>query len=162
MLQANIQDALNTQINMELYSAYIYYAMSVDFANKNFDGAAAWMAKQAAEEVNHAHKIEKHILERGGKVVLKAIDAPQTSWDSHLSAFSAAYDHEQKVTASINKLVDLAKAENDHATASFLQWFVDEQVEEEDQTSSVVEKLKMIKDAPGALFMLDAHLGRRE
>ncbi|MDX9702931.1 MAG: ferritin [Candidatus Auribacterota bacterium] len=162
MLKEKIQDALNLQINKELFSAYLYQSMSADFAAKNFDGAAGWMAKQAGEEVEHAQRIYKHIIERGGKVVLKAIDAPKTSWKSHLDAFEEAYAHEQMVTDSINKIVDLAQAEKDHATASFLQWFVDEQVEEEDQTSAIVEKLKMIKDAPGALFMFDAHLGRRE
>ncbi len=162
MINPKIEEALNIQINKELFSAYLYQAMSADFSAKNFDGAAAWLGKQSAEEVGHAMKIYGYVLERGGKVILKSIDAPKAEWKSHIDAFEEAYGHEQMVTSSINKILELAQAEKDHATVSFLQWFVDEQVEEEDQANAIVEKLKMIKDAPGALFMFDAQLGRRE
>jgi ferritin len=161
MISKKMQNAINGQINAELYSAYLYLSMSADFSSKNLPGFANWMKIQAQEELGHAMKLYNFIEERLGRVTLKAIDAPPTEWDSPLTAFEAVLKHEQKVTGLINKLVDQAIAENDHATRGFLQWFVDEQVEEEASADAIVEQLKLIKSAPGGLFMLDKELGRR-
>jgi ferritin len=161
MISKKMQNAINGQINAELYSAYLYLSMSADFSSKNLPGFANWMKIQAQEELGHAMKLYNFIEERLGRVTLKAIDAPATEWDSPLAAFQAVLKHEQKVTGLIDKLVDQAIAENDHATRGFLQWFVDEQVEEEASADAIVEQLKLIKNAPGGLYMLDKELGRR-
>jgi len=161
MISKKMQNAINGQINAELYSAYLYLSMSADFSSKNLPGFANWMKIQAQEELGHAMKLYNFIEERLGRVTLKAIDAPATQWDSPLAAFEQALKHEQKVTGLINKLVDQTIAENDHAARGFLQWFVDEQVEEEASADAIVQQLKLMKGAPGGLFMLDKELGRR-
>jgi len=161
MISEKMQDALNGQLNAELYSAYLYVSMSAYFESMNLRGFANWMRVQAQEEVVHAYKFYSHLNERGGRVILPQIDGPPTEWDSPLAAFEAVYEHEQKVTGLINDLVDLAVAERDHATNNFLQWFVTEQVEEEASASEVVEGLKLIGDAKAELFMLDRELGQR-
>jgi ferritin len=161
MLSDKMQAELNTQVNAELYSSYLYVSMSACFESINLPGFAAWMRAQAQEEVIHAVKIFDYVVERGGRALLQPIDGPQTEWDSPLAAFQAAYAHEQKVTGLINDLVSLAEEEKDYATRSFLQWFVDEQVEEEASADAVVQKLLLVKDAPGGLFMLDGELGQR-
>ncbi|MFH1739327.1 MAG: ferritin [bacterium] len=161
MIDKKMQNALNKQVNAELYSAYIYLSMSADFVSKNFLGFANWMRVQAQEELMHAMKIYDYVHERGGHVVLQAVEAPPTEWPSLLAAFEAAYEHEQKVTGMINKLVDQAISLSDHATNIFLQWFVSEQVEEEASVSEAVEHLKLVGDARGGLFMLDRELGSR-
>jgi ferritin len=120
------------------------------------------MQLQAKEEVGHALKFFKHIFERGGRVTLTPIAAPPAKWDSAQAAFEATYKHECLVTSLINKLVDLAAAENDHASAVFLQWFVNEQVEEEANASEILHQLKMIGDSKQGLFMLDRHLAQRQ
>jgi ferritin len=154
-------DALNEQINAELYSAYLYQAMAAHFAAGNLKGFAHWMDLQAKEEQAHARKMYEFLLDRGGRVTLKAIAAPPAEWKSPLAIFEESYAHEQKVTGLIHKLVDLARAESDHATEVFLAWFVSEQVEEEANASEIVEKLKMVKDHTQGLLMMDAHLGQR-
>jgi ferritin len=131
------------------------------FKSQNLNGFANWMRVQTQEEVTHAMKIYEFINERGGRVKLKAIEGPQTEWDSALAVFNAVYEHEQKVTGLINDLVDLAIKEKDHATNSFLQWFVNEQVEEEASADGIVQQLKMMENAPGGMFMLDRELGQR-
>ena len=153
--------ALNEQVNAELYSAYLYLSMESYFKAQNLNGFANWMRVQTQEEVTHAMKIYDFINERGGRVILKAIERPQTEWDSALAVFNAVYEHEQKVTSLINDLVDLAIKEKDHATNSFLQWFVNEQVEEEASADGIVQQLKMMENAPGGMFMLDRELGQR-
>jgi ferritin len=155
-------DALNEQINAELYSAYLYQAMAAHFEAANLRGFAHWMDVQAKEEQGHARKIYEHLVDRGGRVVLKAIAAPPVEWKSSLAIFEESYAHEQKVTGLIHNLVDLARAEKDHAAEVFLAWFVTEQVEEEASASEIVEKLKMIKEQPQGLLMLDAQLAGRE
>ena len=162
MLSKKMQDALNGQINAEMFSSYLYLAMSAYFESINMSGMAGWMRAQAAEEEMHAMKIFDFIGDRGGRVTLSAIDAPQTEWKSPLAAFQAAYEHEQKVTGLINGLVELAGKENDPATNIFLQWFVTEQVEEEKTADDIVQKLKMVQDQPGPLYMLDKELGARK
>ena len=162
MIGNKIEQAFNGQINAELYSSYLYLAMAAYFESVNLDGFAHWMRLQAKEEDAHAMKFFDHIVERGGRVALQAIDAPPAQWDSPLAAFENAYQHEQKVTAMIHDLVNLAGDEKDHAANAFLQWFVTEQVEEEASADQVVQQLKRVGDAPHALLMLDRALAQRE
>lgn len=161
MLSKRMQTALNKQVVAELYSAYLYLSMSAYFHSINLGGFANWMRVQVQEELTHAMKIFDYVIERGGRVFLDAVDKPPLEWASPLAAFEAAYKHEQKVTGLINKLVDLALTEHDHATNNFLQWFVSEQVEEEDSANAVVQKLKMVGEEGGGLFMVDRELGQR-
>ena len=161
MISKKMEKALNEQVNAELYSAYLYLSMEAYFKSLNLNGFATWMRVQTQEEVMHAMKIYGFINERGGRITLKAIDGPPTEWDSPLAVFEAAYAHEQKVTGLINNLVNLAIEEKDHATNTFLQWFVNEQVEEEASADQVVQQLKMMEKAPGGMFMLDRELGQR-
>ncbi len=161
MIKEKIKDAINKQINAEMYSAYLYLSMSAYFESINLKGFANWMKAQVQEEMVHAMKFYDYINERGGRVLLTAIDAPPTQWDSSLAVFEYTYKHEQRVTGLINGLVDLAISEKDHATNNFLQWFVAEQVEEESSADAVVQKLKIAGDRSGGLFMLDQELGQR-
>jgi len=161
MLGKKMQNALNKQINAELYSAYLYLAMSAYFDSTNLAGFSNWMRIQAQEEMSHAMKIYDFVAERGGRVVLAAIDAPQKEWKSPVAVFEQTLAHEQKVTGLINKLVDLATAEKDHATNNFLQWFVAEQVEEEATADGILQQLKLMGDAKGPFFMMDREFGRR-
>lgn len=161
MISERMQEALNGQLNAELYSSYLYLSMAAYFQGQNMGGCANWMRVQAQEEDTHAMKFYNFINERGGRVVLKTIDGPPTEWDSALAAFEAVLEHEQKVTGLINELVELALAEHDHATNIFLQWFVTEQVEEEDSANDVIQQIKMVGEAEGGLFMLDRELGQR-
>lgn len=162
MINKKMQDALNGQINAELYSAYLYLAMAAEFEAKNLKGMATWMELQAKEETEHAKRLYDFVNDRGGRVTLKAIDTPPAEWKTPQAAFQAAYEHEQKVSAMIHNLVDVARAEKDKAAEVMLQWFVEEQVEEEAQTSEIADKLKLIKDSANGLFMLDSVLGKRE
>jgi ferritin len=162
MISTKIQEAFNKQINKELYSAYLYLAMASHCESVNLRGFSGWLKVQAKEEIGHAMKFFSHISARGGKAILQALEAPQSEWKTPLAIFEAAYDHEKKITASINELVRMAEEEKDYASADFLQWFVSEQVEEEFSTLDVVKKIKMIGDSSGALFMLDHELGKRK
>ncbi len=161
-ISKKMAEALNGQINAELYSAYVYLSMSAYFESVDLPGFAAWMNSQAQEEVAHAMKIYAFIHERGGRVSLGAIDGPQTEWDNPLAVFEAAYKHEQHVTSLIHDLVTLAIAEKDYATKNMLDWFVDEQVEEEATASEIVAKLTRIGGEGPALLMMDAQLGARK
>ena len=161
MLKDKMQEALNEQINKEIYSSYLYLAMSAAFEDKSLPGLAHWMRVQAQEEWQHALKIYKYIVERGGSVKLKAIDGPPSDFDSPLSMFEQAYEHEKKVTGMINNLMDQAVSDKDYATQSFLKWFVDEQVEEEDAARGIVDKLQMVGDSSNGLFMMDRALAAR-
>ena len=161
MLDEKIQTALNKQLNAELYSSYLYLSMSTYFQSVNLPGFANWMRVQAQEELVHAMKFYDFINERGSRVMLQPVEGPPTEWSSPLDAFENAYRHEQKVTGLINDLVNLAVKERDHATNIFLQWFVTEQVEEEASADEVVQKLKLMGDARGGLFMLDREMGQR-
>ncbi len=161
MISKKMEEALNGQVNAELYSAYMYLSMESYFKSVNLNGFANWMRIQTQEEVMHGMKIYDFINERGGRVTLKAIEGPPIKWKSPLAVFEAVYAHEQKVTGLINKLVDLAIKEKDHATNTFLQWFVNEQVEEESNADAIVQQLKMMEKAPGGMFMLDRELGQR-
>ena len=161
MINKKIEDALNEQINAELYSAYLYLSMEAYFQSLNLSGFANWMMVQTQEELAHVMKIYRFVNQRSGRVLLKSITQPPTEWDSPLAAFEAVYKHEQKVTGLINNLVNLAVEEKDHPTNSFLQWFVNEQVEEEASADEVVQKLKMIKSTPEGLLQIDRELGQR-
>ena len=161
MLSDKMQDALNGQLNAELYSSYLYLSMNSYFKSINLDGFANWMYYQAQEELTHSKKFYDFIIQRGGKVKLQQVDAPPTDWDSPLAVFEATLAHEQKVTGLINELVELALAEHDHATNIFLQWFVSEQVEEEESVTGVLEQLKLMGEAKGGLFMIDRELAKR-
>lgn len=161
MIKDKIQGAINKQINAELYSSYLYLSMSSYFESINLKGCANWMRVQTQEELVHVMKFYDHLIERGGKVILSAIESPPTEWTSPLAVFEHAYQHEQKVTGLINDLVDLAVAEKDHASNNFLQWFVSEQVEEEASADEVVQKIKLMGDAPGGLFIIDRELAQR-
>jgi ferritin len=161
MLTEKMEKALNHQLNREMYSAYLYLSMSAYFQSTSLDGFANWMKVQAQEEMVHAMKFYGFVNDRGGRVTLLPIEAPPIEWASALSAFEDALEHEKKVTGLINDLVELALSEHDHATHIFLQWFVTEQVEEEDSANQVIQKLKLMGDARGGMFMLDRELGQR-
>lgn len=161
MLNDKMQQALNAQINMELGAFYTYLSMSAYFEDESLRGLSAWMRHHAEEEMVHAMKIYDFIHQRRGRVILQQIADPRTEWASALEAFEDALHHEQKVTASINHLVDLARQEGDHATGSFLQWFVDEQVEEEAVVDEVLQQIKRIGDFAPALFLLDRDLANQ-
>lgn len=161
MLSKQLLAKLNDQINAELYSSYLYLSMSAWFEAANFRGLARWMKVQSGEEYGHAMKFYDYVIARGGKVQLAPIGAPPVSWGSALEVFQTTLEHEQGVTARINALADLAATEKDHATSVTLQWFITEQVEEEATATEIVERLKLIKDSTGGLFMLDHQLGKR-
>jgi ferritin len=160
-LSDSMQKALNDQANAELYSAYLYLSMSGYFDSINLSGFAHWMRMQAQEEAGHATKIYDYVSERRGRMALQAIDEPPASWDSPLAVFEATLEHEQKVTAAIDSLVAAAREEGDNATEVFLQWYVNEQVEEEASADEIVQQLRMIGDATGPLFTLDRALAGR-
>ena len=161
MLSKKMEAALNEQLNAELYSSYLYLSMSAYLESINMAGMANWMRIQAEEEKMHGMKFFDFIVSREGRVKLTAIAGPETEWASPLGAFQATYAHEQKVTGLINDLVKLAQEEADTASDVFLQWFVTEQIEEEKNADTIVQKLAMIKDAPQGLLMLDKELGAR-
>lgn len=162
MISKIMEEALNKQVNREYYSGYLYLAMSAYFESVNMKGFAKWMRVQAKEEQAHGDKILDYLIARGGKVTLGDIEAPKAKWVSAGKVFEEVYAHEQKVTGMINSLVDLAIKEKDHASFEMLQWFVKEQVEEEKNSSEILEQIKIVGDVPGHLFYLDHHLGKRE
>jgi ferritin len=162
MFSEKLQEAMNNQIKEELYSAYIYLAMAAYFEDENLPGFAHWMQVQSQEEVEHAMKFYSHIFDRGGRVALQAIDQPPADFGSPLGAFQKAFEHEQFITGKINDLYALALKENDYPAQVMLQWFVDEQVEEEKNTGDVVALLERIGDKGHALIMLDRQLAGRQ
>ena len=162
MLSDRMEKALNGQVNAELYSSYLYLSMNAYFKSVNLDGFANWMYAQAQEELMHAMKFYDFINQRGGRTLLAAIEAPPDQWDSPLAVFEDTLKHEKKVTGLINGLVDIAMEERDHATQIFLQWFVTEQVEEEESVGNVLEQLKLLGDAKQGLFMMDRQLATRQ
>ena len=162
MFSKKIEKAFNEQINAEIHSYYLYLSMSAWFTSKGYDGMAGWMKLQAQEEMVHAMKFFDHINERGGTVKLTTIEGPKTNFKSPLEIYEAALKHEEYITGRIHKLYKMAATEDDYASQSFLQWFVDEQVEEESTAQAVVDQLNMVKDHPGGLFMMDRELGKRQ
>ncbi len=162
MLSDKLQSALNEQIKHEFYSAYLYLAMSAHFENKSLPGFAKWMRKQAEEEMEHAMKIYDFIHDCGSTVTLQAIEQPPADFGTPLEAFQQALEHEQFITGRINKLYKLALEENDYPTQVMLQWFIEEQVEEEKTASEIVEQLKLTANHGPAILMMDQRLGKRE
>jgi len=162
MISKTIESALNKQVNREFYSEFLYLSMASYFETVSLKGFAKWMRVQAKEEHAHAMKIFEYIITRGGKVTIDALEAPKTKWASAGKVFEDSYAHEQKVTAMINALVDLSIKEKDHASFEMLQWFVKEQVEEEQNASDILNQIVIVGDRPGHLFALDHHLGKRE
>jgi len=161
MLKEKVLKAINQQINHEYYSAFLYLSMSAWFQGKGLPGLANWMFIQYQEELSHGNKFFGYMHERGSQVVLKPIAQVETDFESVLAVFEKAYEHEQFVTASIHKIMDVAIEEKDYATQSFLKWFIDEQVEEEAHASEIVERLRMINGQTGGILMLDHNLGKR-
>jgi ferritin len=161
MISAKVQKVLNDQINEEIFSSYLYLSMAAHFEAKNLKGFANWFSVQSQEETMHAMKFYNFVLQKGGKVTLKQIAAPKTEWKSISEAFSDTLKHEQKITGLINKLVEVAMAEKDYATNTFLQWFVTEQVEEEANVEELIQKIDMIGDNKSGLYMLDNALASR-
>ncbi len=161
MIDEEIEEAINDQINAEFYSAYIYLSMAADFGDRGLDGFQSWMYSQTIEEINHGMRLFQYLESRGGRVKLKEIEKPKIEWESALEVFKDAYEHEQYVTERINDLADLADEKNDRATLQMLQWFIDEQVEEEESAEEIVDKLEMIEGDGRGLMMLDKEMGQR-
>ncbi len=162
MLSKNLAGEMNTQIKLELYSGYLYLSMAAYFEAMNLSGFAHWMKKQALEEQEHAMKFYDYLNDRGDRVLLQAIEQPPAEFDSPLAIFEQSLEHEKSVTARINLLYSIAVKDNDYASQSFLNWFVDEQVEEEKNVSEIVEWLKMSGNSPHAVFMINNQLAQRE
>jgi len=161
MLDPKLESALNQQVNAELWSSYLYLSMSYDMDNKGYGGIASWFSLQAKEEFEHATRFMKYIGERGGKVKLMPIDEVKQEWNSPKDAFAETLSHEKVVTAKIHNLMDIAIELKDYATQSMLKWFIDEQVEEEDTASKILEQLTRIDSSPAGLYALDKQLGKR-
>jgi len=161
MISDKLVKALNKQVNEELFSSYLYLSMAAYFESKNLAGFANWMKIQSEEEYLHARKFFDYINTAGGRVELESIKKPQIDWDSVRQVFQETYDHEVYITTCINNLATLAQEEKDHATLSFLKWFIDEQVEEVATADQLLEEIKMIGDNKHGLFMLDRELKGR-
>lgn len=161
MMNDTVKKALSQQVNMEFHSSYIYLGMSTYFSDLSFPGLAHWMYIQAQEEMAHATHLYKYILDRGETPTLPAIGEVTTQYKSVQDAFETTLQHERLVTASINKIASLAMQEADHATYQFLQWYINEQVEEEDTANTILQKVKNIGSDNGLLYMLDQELAAR-
>ena len=161
-LGEKLEQAINDQIQAEIYSAYLYLAMSAYCEDISMPGYAHWLRVQSEEEIEHAMKFFHYVNERGGRVILQPIQQPEAEFDSPLDVAKQTYEHEQKVTSLIHDLYALAVEEKDYAAQVFLQWYIDEQVEEEDSATRLVEMFEMVKDSPNGLFMLDQKLGARQ
>ena len=161
MLSKTLQDAFNEQIRHEIQSAYLYLAMAQHCESTNLPGFAHWLTVQWNEELGHAMKIAGFVNDRDGRVVLGAIEKPQTEWASSMAVFSQVLAHEQKVTSLIHQLYALAVKENDYASQVMLHWFIEEQVEEEKDAAAIIEQLKRVGESGSAILMLDHQLGSR-
>ncbi len=161
MISTVMQDTINEQINKELFSSYLYLSMAAFFEEKGLPGFAKWMHIQSDEEREHAMKFYEHLVDRSGRVLLKAIDAPGTTWNSNLEVFEEAQAHEAKVTKMIYDLYELALKEKDFPAQVLLQWFITEQVEEEKNAADIVQQLKLIEAHSTAVLVLDHELGKR-
>ncbi len=161
MLSKKMEKALNAQINKEMYSAYLYLAMSADVLSKGLKGFSNWFMVQYHEEMEHAMKFYHYMQEQGAQVALDAIEKPPVEFGTPLEMFQKTLAHEQFITKSIHDLADLAINEKDHATSIFLQWFITEQIEEEGNDQEIIGHLKMIGNAGNALYMIDRDLGKR-
>lgn len=158
MMKDTVQAAFNAQINMELSAFYTYLSMAAWFEAESLPGFAAWMRHHAEEEMVHAMKLYDFVIQRRGRVLLAPLAGPETNWASPLAAFENAFAHERKVTQAIDALVDLSESQRDRAAVSFLQWFVDEQVEEEEVVDTAIQNLRRIGDFGPGLYLLDREL----
>lgn len=161
MVSEKLEKAINKQINAELWSAYLYLSMSAHFSNKGLPGFANWFLTQFHEEQDHALKFMNYLISKGNKVELAPIEKVDTSWESPLKAFEDTLKHERVVTSLINDLVTIARSENDYATENMLQWFVNEQVEEEETAQGLVDALKLIGNNGLGIYTMDKELGAR-
>lgn len=161
MISQKLQDAINYQINRELFSEYYYLSMASYFNSLSLSGFENFFLVQAQEERFHAMKLYNFLNERGGRVLLQALEAPKTEFASPIEVFELAYEHETVVSGLINDLMDLAIKENDHAVKNHVDWFVEEQVEEEDSMDTVLSKLKLINGEGHGLLILDSELAQR-
>jgi|UniRef100_UPI004024E15D ferritin len=161
MINEKLEKAFNDQINKELYSEYLYLSMQAYFERLNLKGFVNWMSVQVQEEHAHALGMFDYLNQRGGNVQLEAIDKPETDWESPLAVFEQVLEHEEYVTSRINALMDVAEETKDRAAMSFLNWYLKEQVEEEDNVGNVLATLKLIGDDKKALLMLDKDLATR-
>ncbi len=162
MISKAMQDAINEQINKEMFSSYLYLSMAAHFEGKNLPGFGNWLRIQAAEENEHAMKLYDFLLERGGKVELKAIAAPKVDWASAMEAVKEVLAHEQLVTKSIHDLYEVALKEKDYATQVMLHWFIEEQVEEEANAGAILDDMQRIEAHDTAILMLDHRLAKRK
>ena len=161
MIHKSIQDVLNTQINLEQYSAQLYLAMSAHCETKSFRGFAHWLRMQAQEETAHAMKLVAFVLDRGGRLELKSIDAPPTEFGSITQVFEKILEHEQRITTSINALFERSRQEKDYASEITLQWYVTEQVEEEANVGQILDQLRAVGEKGGGIWYLDWKMGKR-
>lgn len=161
MISGEMQQSLFKQLNDEFSSAYLYLAMSAYCNHIDFNGAANWLKQQYEEEQMHATRIYNYLIDQGANVVLQAIPQPPNEFGTILEVFQASLSHEQKMTERLNNISDQALKEKDHATYNLLQWFVNEQVEEEATVSEIISKLKLVKDDGYGLLMIDNELGSR-
>lgn len=161
MVNEKMEAALNAQLNAEVYSGYLYLSMAAYFEDIDLSGFANWMRVQAEEELEHGMKFYDYIIKRGASVTLEAIEKPQTEWKSPIDAFEHVLSHEKTVTSLINDLVDLAIEEKDHATNNFLQWFVEEQVEEEENAMEILAKVKLAGDNNSIIYALNEEFSGR-
>ncbi len=162
MLKKSVEAALNTQANREFFSGYLYLSMAAYFESVMLKGFAHWLKVQSGEELGHGMKIYEYVIQAGGRALIAPIEGPKTEWKSPAEAFEHVYEHEKKVTGLISDLVNLSVREKDHATFDMLQWFVKEQVEEEEQSAEVLAKVRMAGKNEAALLFLDHELGKRE
>jgi ferritin len=161
MISKKMETAINKQINLEIQSALMYLQMSAHFAHENLNGFAHWMRIQHSEELVHANRLFDYLLQRDGEVALTAVAAPPRSWKTTLASCEAAYAAEVNNTRQINALMDQAIKENDHATRVILEWFVEEQVEEESSALNLIKQVQLAGNAAGAILLLDREVGAR-
>ncbi|WP_286861378.1 MULTISPECIES: ferritin [unclassified Proteiniphilum] len=161
MVSKELEAAINKQINAEFWSAYLYLSMSAHFSHKGLPGFANWFKVQFQEEQDHALKLMNYLIAKGNSVELKPIDKVDTSWESLLKAFEVTLEHEKIVTSLINNLVSIARRENDYASENMLQWFVNEQVEEEETAQALIDSLKLIGSNGFGIYTMDKELAQR-
>lgn len=161
MVSNKLEEAINKQINAELWSAYLYLSMSAHFSNKGLPGFANWFKVQFHEEQDHALKFMNYLIAKGNKVELHPIEEVDNSWETVISAFEVTLNHERVVTSLINDLVSIARSENDYATENMLQWYINEQVEEEESAQSMIDALKLIGESGLGIYTMDKELAQR-
>lgn len=162
MISSKMLEELNDQVHAELFSEYLYLSMAAWLDSENLEGFAHFFKVQAGEERGHAMKFYSYIYDVGGQVTLKGLDTPKAVFESPVEIFKAALEHEKYITSRINNLVKLARSENDYKTENFLNWFLEEQIEEEDSMVKGLDKTKAFSSNKGQLYLLDAQMAKRE